>query len=251
MHIQHEQKKLFDPFVSSYDFIKQYFYVYDLQKNHPYKIFIDDISYPIDTYMFQEIFNHIDKNKINSFDFLQQFDILLQQILKYEFYDKSFFEIIKTNYIKSIIYFLDSLDNENDIYKLFDVYNYYFNINFYDIIFSRLNFNFKNKNGFYDQLMFVKKFFEKIIEKNEVSFVKSEINKRMKADERVFNYNFVEFIDMLNDKLFAEYFLILNNEDAYLQWMNYTSELVTRRVINEERVISRMKTMSIELLNKI
>lgn len=111
MLAQEEQQKLLTTHLSTYHFVKQYFLVYNIQSQLPFKIFLSQLQCPekLSLNFFHELYTIIETDK-HPFITLKLYDSLFAKIQQYKYVDREAFEILKRSYIKAIKYYLANMN---------------------------------------------------------------------------------------------------------------------------------------------
>ncbi|TBU10576.1 hypothetical protein CWI38_1670p0010 [Hamiltosporidium tvaerminnensis] len=274
-----EHCDMFKTFESPKDFIKMYIKVFDMQKDTPYKVFLNDTPYYKDFHslfiddLFSKVNSSTNQKKIRKY-FLEIENILLSMKDR-EFYDINFYKDCMNIYLNAVTYLIDNSESEIMEYKdkevicserLVDscVNLFVFtskNICLYNFFLRNLctdlNASFTDIVTFFEKIKNIKKIiFEinesirsvemsKYKEKAEL-MAKINISDLLISDIRVLQHSFDTFFQELIF-LIQKYLLTLPMEEAYLKSMNFTSEMVLSNLTNEE-LAENMKIFSSKLL---
>lgn len=241
MHVQNEQQKLLKTHSSTFHFISQYFYVYDIQKYVPCKIFLCSIqsAESLGLTFFQELFTIIETKK-HPFETLKHYDNLFVEIQKYEYIDVETYGLLKNMYLKAVKYYLANVEPTE--YEVLDFYV---------------------KN--YDLLVFVVKELTKemSIKMNRPHILRAEllhykniVEQMLKNEKYSVFIDFIEVkdecrkIELFDDVLVAfishvkNYISQMEPEEGYLKCMEFTSEIVLNKVTCNKMIIEDLKNFS-------
>lgn len=237
MHIQYEQERLISSYITAYDFIRQYNYVYDLQKNVPHKVFISSII-PLETFevlFFQELFSIIETNDLHfNFNIFKKYSELL--LIDYEYKDEELCEVIKKVYKRASNYFIDKIEDTEDAFVVSEIF-YFFGVT-NELIFMKFIFeNNLDINGLIKNIIHLKNKFIKMNENYKRSF---NIKENKKYD--------INIIVIEVNKRIKDMTCKMDKEEGYLMCMEYVSELVLHEIVSDDVIVEEMKIFAGDIL---
>ncbi|KAM0678723.1 hypothetical protein BDAP_000684 [Binucleata daphniae] len=272
MQIKSEQSKLLKKHRSMFELIKQYSMTYDLQKKVSCKVFFEDLPNHenFEMQVFEELHTIFKQNTMeNVFAVYKTFENLMREILRYEFYDKDFFDKLCNAYCKAVLILIDnvetmllSMDNIVIGYKILKYYcNKELNLLylFEDVIAKNLSDKLKKNHVFCKILKFYKELVGELVVidlENAKSFFYNDytLQRKIILSHKISNLNsvfhdFETLIINLNVKIKDE-FRKYGREQAYLKIMDYSSELVLENVVTNGEIIEDLKMFANQLINK-
>ncbi|KAM0673896.1 hypothetical protein GVAV_002734 [Gurleya vavrai] len=265
-----EQKKLMTEKFTLCNLVKNYFYVYDLQKITPYKIFFECLpqSDNFEINLLEELYNWIQETEINFlgvFNKMVDFDDFLKTVKSYEFLDIDVYNICQKVFQKCILLYIDHIECLILSEKDFDFVLVYKALNFFvkekidftniciskfQIKFDQPNYKFKEIYGFLENQQYNFHKYQCILKINERSvFIdniyfqsKIQLSKLIKNEEKTATcWN--DFILNFNVNL-KKSFEKFEPETAYLKILDYCSELVLRGIIDDVKVLDDLKNFA-------
>ncbi|KAM0676033.1 hypothetical protein GVAV_000813 [Gurleya vavrai] len=269
-----EQKKLITEKFTLCNLIKNYFYVYDLQKSTPYKIFFECLpqSDNFEINLLEELYNWIqetERNFLGVFNKMVDFDDFLKFVDSYDFIDIDIYNICQKVFQKCILLYIDHVECLILSEKDFDFVLVYKALNFFvkeefdftNICISKFQkkfdqpyYNFKEIYIFLENQRYYFYEYQRILKINKRSILiddnyfqsKIQLSKLIKNEEKnapCFN----DFILNFNVNL-KKFFEVFEPETAYLKILDYCSELVSQGIIYDIKVLDDLKNFANELI---
>ncbi|KAM0672950.1 hypothetical protein GVAV_003577 [Gurleya vavrai] len=273
-NVYSEQKKLMTEKFSLCNFIKNYFYVYDLQKITPYKIFFECLpqSDNFEINLLEELYNCIqetESNFLSVFNKMVDFDDFLKVVNFYEFLDIDVYNICQKVFQKCILLYIDHIEclilseKDFDFVLVYKALNFFVKeeIDFTNTCISKFQnkfdhryYNFKEIYVFLENQRYIFHEYQCILKINNRSIFidnnyfqsKIQLSKLIKSEDKN-AHCFNNFILNFNVNL-KKYFEKFEPETAYLKILDYCSELVLRGIIDDIKVLDDLKNFANELI---
>ncbi|KAF7683717.1 hypothetical protein TCON_1083 [Astathelohania contejeani] len=269
-------KDVYSSNITPLRFIIIYSEIYDIQKDNPRKIFLDQIPYysSFEADFIDDLFKRVNVKKLRDVIkyFIDEVENAIISMTKKEYYDADFYDLCICVYCKAVGLLVDECEGFllSDI-NLYDPASLDIFINcirvlyiFTDLKIDLYDFfvdyvwgdcEFDDTLKIFERLGIVEHTIKRInIERcsyfrdNKLLHRRVNVDKYLLGEQRILEYNTLLLVRRLVKKLRFK-IKVKNTEEFYLRIMNFISEIVVRGLIDDPKMIDDLKKYACELLN--